>query len=126
MVRLLERRAEDGHHPVAEIGDERAAVVEDGLAHLAEVVVEDLDHLLGRARLREGREAAQVGEHHRARADLAAEAQPAAGLREHLVDDLLRDEAGEEVADPLPLERSSAARRTRSQPTAERRARGSG
>ena len=37
VVGLLDRRAEHGHDPVALVGDERAAVVEDRLGHLLEV-----------------------------------------------------------------------------------------
>ncbi len=53
VVGLLERGAEDGHDPVAHVGDEGAAVVHDRVAHLLQVVVEDVDHrvrrqLLGR------------------------------------------------------------------------------
>ena len=41
-----DRRAEHGHDPVAHVGDERAAVVEDRVAHLRQVAVEHVDHLL--------------------------------------------------------------------------------
>ena len=63
VVRLRQRRAEDGHQPVAEVRDERAAVREHRVADLAQVAVEQADHLLGVEALGEGREAAQVGEH---------------------------------------------------------------
>ena len=45
VVGLLERRAEDGHDAVAHVGHERAAVVEDRLAHLGQVAVERVDDL---------------------------------------------------------------------------------
>ncbi len=51
VVVLLERRAEDGHDPVAHVGDEGAAVVHDRVAHLLQVVVQHLDHPIGVQRL---------------------------------------------------------------------------
>ena len=104
MVGLLDRGAEHGHDPVAHVGDQRAAVVHDRVAHLREVVVEHLDHLVRRQRLGEAGEAAQVAEQHRALAPHAAQPQVVVGALEHLVDDRLGDEAGEGVAHPLALE----------------------
>ena len=104
MVLLLQRRAEDGHDAVAHVGDERAAVVEDRLAHLGQVVVERLDHALRLERLAERREAAQVAEHDGRLAAHAAEPH-AVGVGEDLVDDRLGHEARERVARLLALER---------------------
>ena len=73
MVLDLDRRAEHGQEAVAAIGDERAAVLEDRVARLVEVVVEGVDHELGRAVLGERSEAAEVGEHDRADGAHAAE-----------------------------------------------------
>ena len=105
VVGLVERRAEHGHDPVAHVRDERAARVEDRVGHLAEVAVEDVDHVRRRARLGVRREAAQVAEEHRRVALLAAEAQLLVGVRDDLVDDLLRDEAREQVVDAAPVGR---------------------
>ena len=55
VVGLLERRAEDGHDAVAHVGDERAAVVEDRLAHRGQVAVEGVDDLGRLERLGEAR-----------------------------------------------------------------------
>jgi len=60
VVLLLERGAEHGHDPVAHVVDDRPAVVEDRLAHLGQVPVENVDHPLGGHRLGRGGEAAQV------------------------------------------------------------------
>ena len=100
-----QRGPEDGHDPVAEVADQGAAVVHDRVGHLAEVVVEDVDHLVGGRDLGVAGEAADVAEEHRALAAHAAEAHVAAEVREQLVDDLGRDEAREGVAHPLALER---------------------
>ena len=108
MVVLLQRRAEHGHDAVAHVGHERAAVVEDRLAHLGQVAVERLDHALRLERLREAREPAQVAEHDRRLAAHAAEAH-AVGVGQHLVDDRLGHEARERVARLLALERHGQA-----------------
>ena len=97
VVLLLQRRAEDGHDAVAHVGHERAAVVEDRLAHLGQVAVQRLDHALRFERLREAGEAAQVAEHDRRLAAHAAEPD-AVSRGQDLVDDRLRDEAREGVA----------------------------
>ena len=103
MVLLLQRRAEDGHDAVAHVGHERAAVVEDRLAHLGQVAVERLDHALRLERLREAREPAQVAEHDRRLAAHAAQPD-AVGGGQDLVDHGLGDEARERVAGLRALE----------------------
>ena len=77
----------------------------DRLGHLVEIGVDDLDHARGGLGLGEAREAAQVGEEHRAVALDAAEAQVPARHREHLVDDAAGDEAREQVAHAFALDR---------------------
>ena len=67
--------------PSPDVADERAAVVHHRVDHLAEVAVEHLDHLVGGLGLREGGEAADVGEHHRALAAHPAEADIAVAAR---------------------------------------------
>ena len=104
VVVLGDRRSEHGHDPVAHVGDERAPVVEDRVAHLAQVVVEHFDHPVRGQRFGERGEAAQVGEHDGPLALHPAEAQPRVGARENLVDDVLGHEAREQIAHPLALE----------------------
>jgi len=103
VVWLLDRRPEDGHDPVPHIGDQGPAVVHDRVAHLREVVVEDVDHLVRRQALGEGGEAAQVAEHHRPLAPHPAQPQILVGALEHFVDDGLGNEPGEGVAHLLAL-----------------------
>ena len=107
VVLLLQRRAEHGHDAVAHVGDERAAVVEDRLAHRGQVAVQRRDDLLRLERLGERREAAQVAEHD---GRLRARRRGARPRRlEDLVDDGLGHEAGERVARLLALERDGQA-----------------
>ena len=124
VVVLRQRRAEHGHDAVAHVGHERAAVVEDRLAHRGQVAVQGADDRRRLERLGERGEAAQVAEHDRALALHAAEADPV-GAAQHLVDDGLGDEAREGVARLLALEgdgdavdrgRWRAARRSRRAP----------
>ena len=95
-----DRRAEDGHDPVAHVGDERAVVVEDRVAHLGQVAVQHADHLGRLAALGEAREAAQVAEQHGRGQQLAAEADVVLGVGalEHLGDHGVGHEAREQVA----------------------------
>ena len=58
-----QRRAEDRHQPVADHLVDDAAVAADRVEHQRVVGVEQLDRLLGRLRLDQRREAADVGEH---------------------------------------------------------------
>ena len=105
VVVLLERRPEDGEDPVARVRDERPAVREDRVAHLAEVVVQDVDHGGRPEVLGAGREVTQVGEEH-GRAQLGAtEPEVRARARQHLVDDAFRHESREDVPHALALER---------------------
>ena len=108
VVGLLQRRAEHGHDAVAHVGHERAAVVEDRLAHLGQVLVQRLDHALRLERLGEAREPAQVAEHDGRLAAHAAEPH-AVGVGQHLVDHRLGHEARERVARLLALERDREA-----------------
>ena len=57
-----DRGAEDGEDPIAQEAEQRSAVVEDRVAHLAEVVVQDVDDDVRLRLLGEGRESAQVAE----------------------------------------------------------------
>ncbi len=105
VVVLLQRGAEDGHDPVAHVGDQGPSGLEDRLGHLVEVVVDHFDHPHGGLGLGEAREAPQVREQDCAVALDAAEAKVAVGRGEDLLDDLPRDEAREHVADPFALDR---------------------
>ena len=105
MVLLLDRGAEDGHDPVPHVGDQGAAVVEDRVAHLLQVAVEDVDHPVGLEQLRERGEAAQVAEEDGALAAHAAETQVGVvDPLEDFVDDRFGHEAGEGDVDALALE----------------------
>ena len=70
VVLLRDRRAPDGHHGVADELLDRAAVALDHRPRAVEVAREQLAHLLRVARLRQRREADQVGEQHRDQAAL--------------------------------------------------------
>ena len=120
VVGLLERRAEDGHDPVAHVGDERAAVVEDRLGHLAEVVVEDSITSSARSASEKVVKPRRSVNMTVPRGATPPRRRSVVGLREHLVDDLLRHEAREDVAHPLALERLEQVVR----PRARRRPRG--
>ncbi len=104
VVGLDDRRSEHRHDPVAHVGHEGAPVVEDRVAHLAQVAVEHLDHTFRGQRFGERREAAQVGEHDGSLALHAAQAQPSLGAGQDLVHDVLGHEAREQVAYPFALE----------------------
>ena len=105
MVALLERRTEHGHDAVAHVRDQRPAGAENRLGHLVEVRVDDVDHDGGGLFLGEAREAAQVGEQHRAVALDRAEAQVLAGARDDLLDDVGRHEAREQAVHALTFDR---------------------
>src|SRR5581483_8025308 len=62
VVLLRDRRPPDGHDRVADELLHRAAVDLDQAAAAVEIAREELAHLLGVARLRQGREADEVGE----------------------------------------------------------------
>ena len=106
VIVLLKRSSEDGHDPVAEVGNQRSPVRRDRVAHRFQVTVENFDHSLGFDRLREAGEPPQVRKHHRGLELDAPESKVVVGPRKHVVDDSLRDEAREDVADALPVERS--------------------
>ena len=78
---------------------------EDRLGHLVQVVVDDLDHLRGRLRLGEAREAPQIGEEDRAVALDSTQAEVLVRAGKDLVDHIRRYEAREHVTDALTLER---------------------
>ena len=105
VVLLSDRCAEDGHDPVAGVGDQRAAVVEHGIGDLLEMVVDHVDHDLRREMLRGAREPAQVGEQHGSLDLLGREPQVGVGPLEHLADHGLGDEAREHAPHLLALER---------------------
>ena len=87
MVLVGERRAEEGHDPVAHDLVDRALVAVDGLHHPLEDGVEELARLLGVAVGEELHRALQVGEEHRDLLALAFEG----GLRgEDLLGEVLR------------------------------------
>src|SRR3712207_8154268 len=46
-VGLVQRRAEDGDDAVAQEAGQRPAVVDDRVGHLGQVVVEEVDHVVG-------------------------------------------------------------------------------
>lgn len=74
VLRIVERRAPEGHHGVAdELVHRAAAGVDDG-RHGVEVAREQFHRLLGAQLLRQGGEVGQVGEHDRHLAHLAAQA----------------------------------------------------
>ena len=100
----LDRRAERREEAVASVRDERSTVLEDRVARLVEVAVERIDHELGRAILRERREAPEVGEHHGPDGADAAEAEVVVRPLQHVVDDVLGEEPAEDVVDSCPLE----------------------
>ena len=64
VVGKRQRRAEDRHQPVAHHQRDDSAVAADRVEHQRVVVVEEVDRLLGRLRLGERREVANVGKHH--------------------------------------------------------------
>ena len=101
-------RAEDRQDPVAQEPDERAARVQDGVRHLAEVAVEHVDHAIGRGALGKRREAAQVAEHDRRVEPDAAQARIAPAAQQHLLDDAFGQEARKGVAQPVALEHVQA------------------
>ena len=104
MVLDLDGRAEYGQEAVAAIRDERAAVLEDRVARLVEISVQRVDHELRRPAFGQGREAPEVGEHDRARRSHAAEPEVVVGAGENVVDDVLGEEAREDVVDAGALE----------------------
>ena len=76
---IVDRCAPAGHDRVADELVERAAVAKDHVHLLREIAVEQLDHLLRRARFRQRREAADVGEQQRHFAAFARAGQAALG-----------------------------------------------
>src|SRR5205807_1873672 len=80
VVGLLERSAEQGHDPVAHVGDQCASRVQDRFGHLVYVEVDGLDHPRSRLSLGEGSKAAQVAEQHRAVALERAAAHPSSTI----------------------------------------------
>ena len=104
MIFDLDRRAEDGEKPVAAIGDERAAVLENRVARLVEVAVQRGDDELRRPSLSERGEATQVGEHDRADRSDAPEAEIVVGPGEDVLDDVLGKESREDVVNARTLE----------------------
>jgi len=76
-------------------------VREDRVDHLAEVLVEQLDDAPRPGGPSERREAADVGEHHRADLATAAEAEVVVGPLEHVVHHVPGDEPREDPAQAL-------------------------
>ena len=95
------RRAERGHHAVAHVVDERAAVIEDRVGHQAQVPVEHVDHLIDRQRLRERGETAEVTEEDGPGQRLGGDRGSAFRAVEQRTYDRLRHEPGEDAAHPL-------------------------
>ena len=104
VVVRCDRGAEHGEDAVAEEAEQCAAVVEDRVAHLAQVAVEHVDDDVRRGLLGEGRESAQVAEEDGADQADAAEARFAVRVAHHLVDDGLGQEPGEHVTHAVPLD----------------------
>ena len=92
MVLDFERRAEHGEEAVAAIRDEGAAVVEDRVARLVEVVIQRLDHELGRdGSEKDVKPRRSVNMTVPTGAD-TPEPEIVGGPREHVVDDVLGQE----------------------------------
>ena len=108
MVGCRDGRAEDRQDAVAEEPDERAARVQHGIRHLAEVAVEHVDHAIRRRSLGKRREAAQIAEHDRRFEPDAAQPRIAPAPQQHLLDDAFGQEARERVAQPVALEHVQA------------------
>ena len=81
-------------------------MVEDGVAHLAEIVVQHLDHVVRRQRLGERRERTQVAEQDGAIEPHAAQSEIRIRPPQDLVDHGLRNEAREQIPDVLALEQA--------------------
>src|SRR5439155_5762016 len=103
------RRAEDRADPVADELVERPLVAKDLVDHLAEVFVEKSDDILRGQRLRDRREAADVGEEN-GRFFLAAAERERGGIARDAIDEWSREKARERVALPHLLENRSELR----------------
>ena len=101
VVRVVQRRAVQRHHHVADELVHRAAVLEDHLHHPREVLIQLPDDVFGRALLGQRREAAHVGEEHR-HVRAARRRAPRATVWPQLLVDVLRHVAREQPLD-LPL-----------------------
>ena len=102
MIRLLDRRREHHHQRVADDAVDGPLVLEGDADHLVQVFVEQRDDRRGIALFHQRREVGEVGEHERAFAPLAAEAQ-LAGIADQMLDEIRRDVAAEGLTDPAPL-----------------------
>src|SRR2546430_756951 len=85
-------------------GERSASFVEDRVAHIAQVPVQDLDNPAGAERFGHGGKAPEIREHHRSLPLDPAQAQTV-GVGQYLVDDVLRHEACEQIPVPKALER---------------------
>jgi hypothetical protein len=98
LLRVLDRRAEHGHHGVADEAVHGAVVALHDGGGAGEVQVEDLRDVLGLHLLGERRESLEVGEEHGDLAPLAAELQ-ALRIRHHVVHHLGRHVEREGLAE---------------------------
>ena len=95
-------RAENDQHAVAQKLNERAVLAFDLFVHLAEIMVDHGDEVLGGHPLRQGGKAPQVAHHHRERLPLPAQL-PAAGRIQDLFHHVIRQIAAEGLLqDPVP------------------------
>ena len=105
VVGVPDRRAENGEDRVADELVDGAAVRDDDLCHVPEVVVEDLHDAGGIATLGEARVAAQIGHEDGDLALVAAEPQPVRRLQ-HRLGNLRRYVAAKRVANEVSLAQS--------------------
>ena len=61
IVAFAQGRAEDRHHSVTDVLIQSAAVVEDDVGNMGEIVIQDLDDFFGRQSLAETGKTANVG-----------------------------------------------------------------